>query len=200
VVLAEDGAVEGRAHERLGVDGLRGVELGASVFKLRLSGCNVLVALAVVDQMEVLFRCFELLLGDVEVAAVMVKLFAGDDAGIKELLAAVPVGAGRGLDGFCLMHGGGGFATLLRARSVVDSLECGFGLMDLGAAAFDLGMVVVVDENGEDLALHHGVAFFGEDLLELAGKLGADLDVFGIGLDEAWSGDYGLGDGRLVRG
>ena len=70
--------------------------------------------------------------------------------------------------------------------------------MDLGAAGFDLGVVVVVDENGENLAFLDDVAFFSEDLLELAGQLGADLNVLGIGLDKAGAGDDGLGDGRLV--
>jgi len=44
-------------------------------------------------------------------------------------------------------------------------------LVDLGAAAFYLGSVVVVDESGEDLVLLDDVAFLGEDLLELSGEL-----------------------------
>jgi hypothetical protein len=72
--------------------------------------------------------------------------------------------------------------------------------VDLGAAGFDLRVVVVVDENGEDLALLDDVSFLGEDLLELAGKLGADLDVLGVGLNEAGAGNDGFGDGRLIRG
>jgi hypothetical protein len=177
-------------HAELGLDGADGAAQGVGqAFDAHLD------AAADLDEAGEVFR-------DVEIDLEGVGLLdGGDDVGrgdvgaIADIAQAEHTREGRGDEGFAELGLGKGHVGLdagdlglrLVVLLLVDALDGeelgeavagGFGELELGAVALELGLEVVVEEAGDDGARAHLRALVDIELDQAAGDLGAELGIF----------------------